>query len=198
MGTTGDPNRLSPADAPRAGGVLAQARGAQGRSGRATGRLPGSAGFVPRAVPVTVPAGGVADGRRRRRGAVVLDSVAALHRPRKRPQLRTTPCRTCSDCWWPARAAPASPSPGRQQAAPWRGRGCLLHRHPARGTAARRLGRDPGSAQAARQREAIVLTSCLDLSPDLAAAAMRVSLATLRRRLAEARSALRAALPSNL
>jgi len=51
MGTTGDPNRLSPAGAPRAGGVLAQARGAQGRSGRATGRLPGSAGFVPRAVP---------------------------------------------------------------------------------------------------------------------------------------------------
>jgi len=70
--------------------------------------------------------------------------------------------------------------------------------HSARGTAARRLGRDPGSAQAARLREAIVLTSCLDLSPDLAAAAMRVSLATLRRRLAEARSALRAVLPSNL
>jgi hypothetical protein len=35
-------------------------------------------------------------------------------------------------------------------------------------------------------------------APDLAATAMRVSLATLRRRLAEARSALRAALPSNL
>jgi len=43
-----------------------------------------------------------------------------------------------------------------------------------------------------------VLTFCLDLSPELAAAAMRVSLATLRRRLAEARSALRAVLPSNL
>jgi hypothetical protein len=50
----------------------------------------------------------------------------------------------------------------------------------------------------AGQREAIVLTFCLDLSPELAAAAMRVSLATLRRRLAEARSALRAVLPSNL
>jgi DNA-directed RNA polymerase specialized sigma24 family protein len=47
------------------------------------------------------------------------------------------------------------------------------------------------------QREAIVLTSYLDLSPDQAAAAMRVSLATLRRRLAGARSALRAVLPSN-
>ncbi len=50
----------------------------------------------------------------------------------------------------------------------------------------------------ASQREAIVLTFCLDLSPELAATAMRVSLATLRRRLAEARSALRAVLPSNL
>ena len=50
----------------------------------------------------------------------------------------------------------------------------------------------------ASQREAIVLTSCPDLSPDLAAAAVRVSLATLRRRLAEARSALRAVQPSNL
>ena len=50
----------------------------------------------------------------------------------------------------------------------------------------------------ASQREAIVLTSCPDLSPDLAAAGMRVSLATLRGCLAEARSALRAVLPSNL
>jgi DNA-directed RNA polymerase specialized sigma24 family protein len=50
----------------------------------------------------------------------------------------------------------------------------------------------------ASQREAIVLSSCLDLSPGLAAAAMRMSLATLRRRLTEARSALRAVLPSDL
>jgi DNA-directed RNA polymerase specialized sigma24 family protein len=48
----------------------------------------------------------------------------------------------------------------------------------------------------AGQREAIVLTLYLDLSPEQAAAAMRVSLATLPRRLAEARSALRAVLPS--
>ena len=41
MGSTGDPNRLSPAR--RAAGrwrPRAQARGAQGRSGRAAGRLP--------------------------------------------------------------------------------------------------------------------------------------------------------------
>jgi len=93
---------------------------------------------------------------------------------------------------------PAITISGTAAGGPRRGRGCLLHRHSAGGTAARRLGRDPGSAQAARQREAIVLTSCLDLSPDLAAAAMRVSLATLRRRLAEARSAPRTVLPSNL
>ncbi len=72
-----------------------------------------------------------------------------------------------------------------------------MHRHSAGGTAARRLGRDPGSAQAASQREAIVLTFYLDLSPEQAAAACRVTLATPRRRLAEARSALRAVLPSN-
>lgn len=183
MGSTGDPNRLSPARRaagrwrPRAG-----EEGAQGRSGRAAGRLPGSARFVPRAVPVTVPASG----------------VAALYRLRKRPQRRTTPCRTCGDCWQPVRARPGTTISGTAAGGPLRGRGCLLHRHSARGTVARRLGRDPGSAQAARQREAIVLTSCLDLSPDLAAAAMRVSLATLRRRLADARSALRAVLPSNL
>jgi hypothetical protein len=41
-----------------------------------------------------------------------------------------------------------------------------------------------------------MLTLCLDLSPDQAAAAMRESPATRRRRLAEARSALRAVLLS--
>ena len=45
------------------------------------------------------------------------------------------------------------------------------------------------------QREAIVLTVFGDLSPGQATAAMRVSRASLRRRLAEARSALRAVLP---
>jgi DNA-directed RNA polymerase specialized sigma24 family protein len=47
------------------------------------------------------------------------------------------------------------------------------------------------------QREAIVLTLYLDLSPEQAAAAMRMSPAKLRRRLAEGRSTLRALLPSN-
>jgi DNA-directed RNA polymerase specialized sigma24 family protein len=42
------------------------------------------------------------------------------------------------------------------------------------------------------QREAIVLAFYLGLSPEQAGAACRVTLATLRRRLAEARSALRA------
>jgi hypothetical protein len=52
MGSTGDPRRCAQPDVLRAGGVLAQARrGAQGRSGHAAGRLPGTVGFVPRAVP---------------------------------------------------------------------------------------------------------------------------------------------------
>ena len=48
-----------------------------------------------------------------------------------------------------------------------------------------------------RQREAIVLTFYLDLSAEQAAAAMRVSAGMLRRHLANATSALRAALPAN-
>jgi DNA-directed RNA polymerase specialized sigma24 family protein len=44
------------------------------------------------------------------------------------------------------------------------------------------------------QREAIVLTLYLDLTDEQAAAAMRVSQSTLRRRLDEARAALRATL----
>ena len=54
-------------------------------------------------------------------------------------------------------------------------------RHSAPGTAARRLGRDSGSAQASSQPDAIVLTFCPHLSPELA----------------EVRSALCAVLPSN-
>ena len=50
-----------PSPALRAGGVLAQARrGAQGRSGPQPDVC--SVGLAPRAVPVTVPAGDVADG----------------------------------------------------------------------------------------------------------------------------------------
>jgi hypothetical protein len=45
MGSTADPRRCAQPDVLRAGGVLAQARrGAQGRSGRAAGRLPGCVG----------------------------------------------------------------------------------------------------------------------------------------------------------
>ena len=46
------------------------------------------------------------------------------------------------------------------------------------------------------QREAIALTLYLDLSPEQAAVATRVSLARLRRRLAKARPVLTTALPS--
>jgi DNA-directed RNA polymerase specialized sigma24 family protein len=49
----------------------------------------------------------------------------------------------------------------------------------------------------AGQREAIVLTLYLDLTDEQAAAAMRVSLTALRRHLAAARAALRAALPTD-
>ena len=55
---------------------------------------------------------------------------------------------------------------------PRRGGGAALL-HSAQGTADRRLGRDPGSVQAAsRPAEAIVLTLYLDLSPEQAASAM--------------------------
>jgi DNA-directed RNA polymerase specialized sigma24 family protein len=52
------------------------------------------------------------------------------------------------------------------------------------------------SALPAVQREAVVLTLYLDLTDEQAAAAMRVSQAALRRFLAAARTALRAALPA--
>jgi hypothetical protein len=84
--------------------------------------------------------------------AVVLDSSCRVVRLRKRPQTEDDalphPRRLLGG---PVTAGPASPSLGRQLAAPGRGRGRLLHRHSVRGTAARTLGRDPGSAQAANQ-----------------------------------------------
>jgi hypothetical protein len=87
----------------------------------------------------------------------------------------------------PVTAGQASPALGRQQAAPGGGRGRLLQRHPAPDTAARRLGPDPALRRLPTgQREAIVLTLHRDLNPEQAAAAMRMSLATLRRRLDEA------------
>ena len=192
MTRTGEP---SPA---RRGPVASSRRRGGARALRPRSRTSAcSAGFVPRAVPVTVPAGSVSDG----------DAHAAepwcwtpLPRCTARGRTRSGGRRL---------AAPAATAGGRSGPAghhhlrdgsrrPRLGRDCPLHRHSTRDTAARRLRRDPGSAQAASQREAIVLTSCPDLSPDLAAAGMRVSLATLRGCLAEARSALRAVLPSNL
>jgi hypothetical protein len=78
--------------------------------------------------------------------------LAAWSRLRKRPQTEDDalphPRRLLGG---PVTAGQASPSLGRQLAAPGRGRGRLLHRHSARGTAARTLSRDPGSAQAANQ-----------------------------------------------
>ncbi len=82
--------------------------------------------------------------------AVVLDSFAALSRLRKRPQTEDDALpHLAATAGGPVTAGQASL--GRQEAAPGRGRGRLLHRHSARCTAARRLGRDPGSAQAANR-----------------------------------------------
>ena len=200
MGSTGDPNRLSPARC-----AAGRWRPRAGEEGGARALRPRSRTSARLCRICATRSTGHCSGQRccrrvtptpRSRGAGLLAAVYLL---RKRPQRRTTSCRTCGDCWWPVRAGRASPSPGRQQAAPGGGGAACCtgtpHEAPrpeglAVTLALRRL---PVS-----QREAIVLTSCPDLSPDLAAAGMRVSLATLRRRLAEARSALRAVLPSNL
>jgi hypothetical protein len=114
--------------------------------------------------------------------------LAAWSRLRKRPQTEDDalphPRRLLGG---PVTAGQASPSLGRQLAAPGRGRGRLLHRHSARGTAARTLSRDLALRRLpTSQREATALTLFLDLGSGQAAATMRVSLATLRRCLAEA------------
>jgi DNA-directed RNA polymerase specialized sigma24 family protein len=132
--------------------------------------------------------------------AVVLDSFAAVYRPRKRPlaeddalpylrRLVVARSRLARHhhLWNGSRQPPAGAGlPG-----------CTGTPHEAPRSeswavtfALRRLPTG--------QREAIALTLYLDLSPEQAAAAMRVSLATLRCRLAEARSTLRTILPSNL
>jgi RNA polymerase sigma-70 factor (ECF subfamily) len=129
---------------------------------------------------------------------VVLDAFVALHRLHKR-------LRPCDD---------ALPQLRRLLVARSR---VSRHHHPRAGSAPADTAGTPGDAggrpetsgpeyspvtQALRglpagQREAIVLTLYLNLTDEQAAAAMRVSQATLRRRLTEARSALRAALPGN-
>jgi hypothetical protein len=124
MTSTGDASG-EPRPGARAGDVLAQARrGAQGRPGHAPGHLHGSAGVAPRAVPVTVPA------------------EVSLTEDDTSPNLRVARSRLA---WhghlWTAAGGPEG------------GGAAWLHRHSARGGAARRPGGDLGSAPAASQRE---------------------------------------------
>jgi len=131
--------------------------------------------------------------------AVVLDSFAALYRLRRRPQTeddalphlrRILVARSRlarhHHLWDGSRRPPAGAGlpgcTGTPREAP----------RPKARAVSLALRRLPTG-----QREAIALTLYLDLGPEQAAAAMRVSLATLRHRLAEARSALRAVLPSD-
>jgi len=132
--------------------------------------------------------------------AVVVDSFAAWCRLRKRPQaedgalpylrrqLVARSRRSRHHHSWDGNRRPRRKGTGPP--------GCTrtLHQAPRPETSAVTLAlrRLPTG-----QREAIVLTFYLDLNAEQAAAAMRVSPATLRRHLAKATSALRAALPAN-
>jgi DNA-directed RNA polymerase specialized sigma24 family protein len=132
--------------------------------------------------------------------AVVVDSFAAWCRLRKRPQaeddalpylrrqLVARSRRARNHHYWDGSRRPRREGTGPP--------GCTrtLHQAPRPETSAVTLAlrRLPTG-----QREAIVLTFYLDLSVEQAAAAMRVSPATLRRHLAKATSALRSALPAN-
>ena len=129
--------------------------------------------------------------------AVVVDSFTALHRPRK-------PMSACDGSL-----------PQLRRLVVARSRRVVPHRRPAGGgqppAAPARPDRAGGRRQAPRfedsavvqalralpagQREAVVLTLYLDLTDEEAAAAMCVSRAALRRYLAAAMAALRAALP---
>jgi DNA-directed RNA polymerase specialized sigma24 family protein len=130
--------------------------------------------------------------------AVVVDSFAALYRPRKRPhtegdalphlrRLLVARSRLAKHHhFWDGSRRPRKEGAGPPD--------CLgipdeTPEGPAVTQALRRLP--------TAQREAIVLTAYLDLSPQEAAAAMRVRPATLRHRLAKARSALLAVVPSS-
>ncbi len=129
---------------------------------------------------------------------VVVDSFVALHRVRKT-------MRTCDDALLylrrlvVARSRPAArqhrPASGQQLAA--------AAGTPGRADRDQDTPRFENSAVVlalgtlpSGQREAVVLTLYLNLTEEQAAAAMRVSQATLRRHLAAARTALRAMLPS--
>jgi hypothetical protein len=124
-------------------------------------------------------------GERRRRGGGGAGLRCRVAPPAESARRRrAAPCRTCGDRWWRSRLA------GHHQL--WDG-----SRRPLVGggaaccnTTPHQTPRPVGSALTLAlagcqpgQREAIVLTVYLDLNPEQAAAAMRVSLATLRRRL---------------
>jgi hypothetical protein len=161
MGSTGNPGG-EPSLTPRPSDAVTQARrGAEGRSRHAR-HLPSSARFVPRAVPVTLPAGGVADGQtpapRRRWCWTALPRCTACGSARRR---RATPCRTCGDRWWPGHGWPGITSSGTAAGGPWWGAGPPAATAPAQGTAARRLGPDPGPAQAANRPVGSDCAHCL-------------------------------------
>jgi DNA-directed RNA polymerase specialized sigma24 family protein len=130
--------------------------------------------------------------------AVVVDCFAAWCRLRKRPQaedgalpylrrqLVARSRRARYHHLWDGRRLP------RREGTPGCARTPLQAPRPETSAVTLALRRLPTG-----QREAIVLTFYLDLSAEQAAAAMRVSPATLRRHLARATSALRAALPAN-
>lgn len=127
--------------------------------------------------------------------AVVLDTFAALHRSRRRPGTGDDALRSLRRLVV-ARARLVKRHPRHDHSeAPARAGAC--------GPAEDQLGPpqfvNSPMARALQtlptgQREAIVLTLYLDLTDEQAAAAMRVSQSTLRRRLDEARAALRATL----
>jgi hypothetical protein len=84
--------------------------------------------------------------------AVALDSFAALYRLRKRPQTEDDTLPHLRRLLVArSRLARHHRLWDGSQAAPRGGGAAWLHRHSAQGTAARRLGRDPGSAQAANR-----------------------------------------------
>lgn len=132
--------------------------------------------------------------------AVVVDSFAAWCRLRKRPQaedralpylrrqLVTRSRRATHHHRWDGSRRPRREGTGP----PGRTRTPHQAPQPENSAVTLALRRLPTS-----QREAIVLTFYLNLSAEQAAAAMRVSPATLRRQLAKATSALRAVLPAN-
>jgi hypothetical protein len=127
MSSTGDPSGEPRLGATRAGDVLAHARrGAQGRPGHAPGRLHGSAGFVPRAATVNVPAGVPPTSDADATEPVVLDCSVALtpsaHAPADGGHRLAEPAATAGG---PGHGWPATTISGRQPGGLEGGRGRL-------------------------------------------------------------------------